>query len=335
MKHTGTQTRTGVVVPGLSSIRPTVTLSKQAEQRLKWVDYYHAHNFNARLTCRHFGIAHRTFYRYYNRFKRQGLAGLESLSRRPHLVRRPTTPQPVIVAVKRLRKANPEFSKYKLTVILKRDYGYSVSTSTVGRVISRYQLFFAPPVKPKGHPGRRQSVIRRRKPKGFIPLKPGDLVEVDVKHLPHINGKRYGFVAIDVISKQVAIHVASTISSTQGALAWRKAVRQLGLPKAALTDNGSENMGAFAKLLQGQPTEHYWARPHTPKDKPHVERFIGTLERECLQWGGVTIDQQDQQDVIDTWLNKYHTYRPHQALNYLTPSEYSAKLKDEEVALML
>lgn len=335
MKHTGTQTRTGVVIPGLSSIRRTVTLSKQAEQRLKWVDYYHTHNLNARLTCRHFGIAHRTFYRYYNRFKRQGLAGLEALSQRPHLVRRPTTPQPVIDAVKRLRRANPEFSKYKLTVILKRDYGYSVSASTVGRVISRYQLFFVPPVKPKGHPGRRQGITHLRKPKGFIALKPGDLVEVDVKHLPHINGKRYGFVAIDVISKQVAIHVASTISSTQGALAWRKAVCQLGLPKAALTDNGSENMGAFTKLLQGQSTEHYWARPHTPKDKPHVERFIGTLERECLQWGGVTIDQQDQQDVIDSWLNKYHTYRPHQALNYLTPSEYSAKLKDEEVALII
>lgn len=334
MKHTGAQTRTGVVVPGLNSIKPTVSLSKAAKLRLKWIDYYEAHGRNARLTCRHFGIHHKTFYRYYNRFKARGLAGLESKSHRPNNVRRPTTPRPVIDAIKALRVANPEYSKYKLAVILKRDYGYLVSASTVGRVISRYNLFFAPPVKQKGHPGRRQSIVRLRKPKDLTPENPGDLVEVDVKHLPHINGRRYGFVAVDVITKQAAVHVSSSISSAQGAIAWKKAVHKLGLPKAVLTDNGSENMGAFAKTIEEQPTEHYWARPYAPKDKPHVERFIGTLEQECLQRGGVTIDQKDQQQVIDRWLAKYHSYRPHQSLNYLTPDEYKAKLKANEVALM-
>jgi putative transposase len=334
MKHTGTQIRRDVIVPGLSSVKPTVSLSKAARQRLKWIDYYHGHGNNARLTCRHFGIAHRTFYRYYNRCKQQGLVGLENCSHRPKQVRQPTTPKPVVDAIKQLRKANPEFSKYKLAVILKRDYGYSVSASTVGRVISRYNLFFTPPVKPKGHPDRLKSAKRLRKPKDFTASKPGDLVEVDVKHLPNMSQKRYAFVAIDVVSKQVAIHVGSTISSQQGALAWKKAVHQLGLPKAALTDNGSENMGAFAKLLQEQPTEHYWARPHTPKDKPHVERFIGSLERECLQWGGVATDLPDQQDIVNQWLNKYHSYRPHQSLNYLTPDAYLAKMQAEEVALM-
>lgn len=332
--YTGIQTRTGVVVPNLSSVKQTVTLTKSAKQRLKWIDYYHGHNNNARLTCRHFGIAHRTFYRYYNRFKLQGLYGLEARSERPKHVRQPTTPRSVVNAVRGLRKANPEYSKYKLAVILKRDYGYSLSASTVGRIISRYDLFFTPPVKRKGHPGRRQSIARIRKPPDLVVTKPGDLVEVDVKHLPNMSQKRYAFVAVDVVSKQVAVHVGSTISSKQGALAWRKAVHKLGLPKAALTDNGSENMGAFAELLKTQPTNHYFARPRTPKDKPHVERFIGSLERECLQWGGVATDLEDQQDIINLWLNKYHDYRPHQALGYLTPNEYQAKLQAEEVALM-
>lgn len=204
-----------------------------------------------------------------------------------------------------------------------------------GRIIKKYGLFFTPPVKPKKHPGRRTSASRLRKPKDFTPEKPGDLVEVDVKHLPNLGAKRYGFVAIDVVTKQVSMHVSSTISSTQGALAWRKAVHRLGLPKAVLTDNGSENMGAFADLVASQPTLHYWARPYTPKDKPHVERFIGSLERECLQWGGIATDLADQQRTIDTWLTKYHTYRPHEALDYLAPNEYKAKLEREEVALIM
>jgi transposase InsO family protein len=334
MKHTGTQTRTGVFVPGLSSIRQTVTLSKEAKLRLKWLDYYHAHGKNVRLTCRHFGIHHRTFYRYYQRFKQQGLAGLESRSERPIHVRQPMTPLPVVDLVKQLRKANPEYSKYKLQVILKRDYGYALSVSSVGRIISRYNLFFAPPVKPKGHPHRRAHLLRQRKPKDLRATRPGQLLEFDVKHLPSVGAKRYGFVAIDVVSKRATIHVAQTISSHQAALAWKKTVHQLGLPQAVLTDNGSENLGAFAELVRDQPVNHYFARPHTPKDKPHVERFIGSLERECIQWGGLATDLHDQQQIINDWLKKYHNYRPHQSLNYLTPDEYKTKLQAEEVALM-
>ncbi len=332
--HTGSQTRIGVVVPGLTRIKPTVSLTKEAKQRLKWMDFYSSHGHNGRLTCRHFGIHHRTFYRYYDRFKTQGLAGLESQSHRPEHVRKPTTPQPVVDTIKQLRRANPEYSKYKLKEILKRDYGYIVSASTVGRAITKYQLFFTPPVKPKGHPHRLAHLKKQRKPKDLQPTKPGQLLEVDVKHLPSIGIKRYAFVAIDVVSKQATVHVATTISSAQGALAWRKAVHRLGLPQAVLTDNGSENMGAFAQLLEQQPTQHYWARPHTPKDKPHVERFIGSLERECIQWGGLATDLADQQAIVDQWLHKYHSYRPHQALNYLTPDAYQAKLKTKEVALM-
>ena len=331
--NTGVHTRIGVVVPKLGSIKTTISLSKEAKLRLGWIEFYYSHNNNARLTCRHFGIVHKTFYLYLNRFKNQGLIGLERRSSRPNNVRKPLTPIPVLDIVKKLRKANPELSKYKLAIILKRDYGYNLSPSSIGRIITRYNLFFKAPVKPKCHPYRRTNIIKLRKPKEFKPINPLDLVEVDVKHLPNLSTKRYAFVAIDVVSKQVAIHVASTISSTQGALAWKKAVHKLGLPKAVINDNGSENMGAFSELIASQPLKHYWARPHTPKDKPHVERFIGTLERECLQWGGVALNLADQQAIINEWLIKYHNYRPHQALNYLTPNEFKEKLKDKEVAL--
>lgn len=334
--HTGSQTRIGTVVPGLGSVKATVSLSKAAKQRLKWVDFYHAHANNARLTCRHFGIAHRTFYRYYNRFKLQGLVGLEARSERPKHVRTPTTPTPVVDLVRSLRRANPELSKYKLAVILRRDHGYILSASSVGRIIKKYNLFFTPPIQRKGHPGRRSSIARIRKPANLVVTKPGELVEIDVKHLPSVNEKRYGFVTLDVFSKQASIYVSSTISATQGALAWKRARHELGLPDSVrvLNDNGSENLGAFAELLERQQITQYFARPRTPKDKPHVERFIGSLERECLQWGGVAFNKRDQQDTINIWLKKYHSYRPHQALSYLTPDEYLAKLHTEEVALM-
>jgi len=291
------------------------------------MDYYRTHGNNAALTARHYGIATSCFFKWKRRYDQVGIAGLLDRPKAPKHVRKPLTPRPVVDIIRTLRKVNPEYSKYKLKTILARDFGYQVSASTVGRVITRYNLFFTPPIRPKNHPARRKQVQRIRKPKDFIATLPGQLIEFDVKHIPSLGTKRYGFVALDVVSKQATIHVAQTISSHQAALAWEKTVRAFGMPEAVLTDNGSENMGAFASLLQTQPTKHYWARPHTPKDKPHVERFIGTLERECLQWGGVATDLKDQQDTIASWLKKYHSYRPHQSLDNLTPDEYKATLQ--------
>lgn len=313
-----------VVRPAFGSLPVPPNLSREARLRLKWMDYYHRHR-DASLTCRHFGIGRSLFYKWKKRYNRMGPRGLEATSKRPQAVRAPMTPTAHVDLIRALRRTHPEYSKYKLAVILARDHGITLSASTVGRVITRYNLFFARPVKPKGHPFRRLN--RRRLPKELVGVAPGELVEVDVKHLPLADKTRYAFVTIDRATRRTSIHVANTISSTQGAAAWRKAVTDLGLTRpAVLTDNGSENLGAFTKLLEEQDVPHYFARPRTPKDKPYVERVIGTLERECIQWGGIGFDVPEQQAVIDDWLKKYHSYRPHQALGYLTPDEYAARL---------
>jgi hypothetical protein len=55
----------GDIIPGSEFIRSLDrrgTISKGAALRLKWFDYYRLHE-NASLTCRHFGISPRTFYK--------------------------------------------------------------------------------------------------------------------------------------------------------------------------------------------------------------------------------------------------------------------------------
>lgn len=330
-KYIGSQTRIGTILPGAATLSKIHQPSKEASLRLRWIDWYKSHGSNAALTCRRFGIHRSLFYKWYKRYKQCGLRGLESQSNRPRKLRTPVTPNKYIDLVRRLRRANPEYSKYKLEILLKREYNITLSPSTIGRIIKRYNLFFETPIKPIGHPDR---VFRRRKPKGLKPNRPGQLIEFDVKHIPMTGAKRYGFVAIDVATRQALVHVSTSISSAQAAIAWNKLIRAWGKPQAVLNDNGSENLGAFQKLLSEQDTDQYFARPYTPKDKPHVERFIGSLERECIQWGGLATDLADQQAIIDTWLDKYHNYRPHQALGYLTPNEYKAKL-ESEVSTML
>ena len=35
---------------------------------------------------------------------------------------------------------------------------------------------------------------------------------------------------------------------------------------------------------------------------------------------------EERQEEADKWLNDWHYYRPHQALNYMTPAEYCATI---------
>mgnify|MGYP001585497316 CR=1 FL=1 len=127
----------GSVIPGgrrLAAI--PVGLSKEAKQRLKWLDYYNSHGRNARLTCRHFDISPQPFYRWKRRYNPRNLMSLEDCSRRPHHLRQPTAPVELVEAALRLRQAYPRWGKDKLVVLLGQD-GFPCSTSMVGRILKR------------------------------------------------------------------------------------------------------------------------------------------------------------------------------------------------------
>jgi len=57
-----------------------------------------------------------------------------------------------------------------------------------------------------------------------------------------------------------------------------------------------------------------------------VERFIGTLQRECLDYHNDPMSVSELQEVADAWVEKYRTCRPHESLGFLTPAEFSARL---------
>ncbi len=125
----------GSVIPGGKSLATIpVGLSKTARQRLKWFDYYNSHGYNARLTCRYFGISPQTFYRWKGRYNPHNGGTLEERSRRPRRVRQPMASPKLIKAVLMLRERYPRWGKDKLVIRLG---GRAVSTSRVGRILRR------------------------------------------------------------------------------------------------------------------------------------------------------------------------------------------------------
>jgi len=157
-------------------------LSREARARLKWMDYYRFHGYNARLTCRHFGIAPQTFYRWRRRYDPKHLESLEDKSRRPRRLRQPTASPELVEAVREFREERPRWGKDKLAPLL-REAGWRVSNSMVGRIMRRLReqgrLVQAPRARV---PARRRSYPRPyaiRKPKGYEVTRPGDLIQLD------------------------------------------------------------------------------------------------------------------------------------------------------------
>ena len=326
----GAQTRIGVILPGSKALE-SVRLSRRAKVRLAWMDHYGRHG-SAVKTCRYFGIHRSTFYKWQARYKPGYVLSLEERSRAPKNKRRPTTPFGTVSLIKTLRLKNPEYSKYKLSVIAGRDFGVTVSPSTVGRIISRHNLFRLK--------GSQRSRCRRSatgppktlKPKGLKAAGPGQILEFDVKHIRSCSGRKlYAFVTVDTFTKRTSI----MISSKQAVLAWEGAVKRLGTPEIVVTDHGSENHGEFLKRLAASSTAHLFARVRQPKDKAFVERVISSFEAECLSLGGITDTVEEQQRITNAWLAKYHYYRPHAALNYLTPHEFAKIMEATAVSTML
>jgi putative transposase len=320
----GSSTTYTSILPTGNKLR-SVNLSREAKHRLRVIEYYLGCHSVA-LTCRHFGICRSYFYKWYKRFNPKDLSSLESMSRKPHRVRSATYDSNFVSLIRKLRTDYPSYSAKKLAVIVFRDYGIKYSAATIGRIIQRFMLYFSQVVHLRNHrKGGKRSWITR-KPFNLYADGPRQVIEFDMKHIWSANHRHYAFVAVDVFTKQATVHVSSSSKSSQAKIALEMAIRTFGSAAVIVNDNGSENFDqAFAYLKQAGVTQ-YFARPHTPKDKPHVENLIGKLQQECLDEDRSADSVVKLQAQVNRWLNDYHFFRPHQALNYLTPDEFCATL---------
>ena len=121
---------------GSNTSRTKPYLSKDARQRLKWMEHFQKFR-NARLTCRHFGISPDTFYLWRKRFDPDNPTSLEdnTKNRRPLKLKTSKHLTNQLETVRKLKEVNPKIGKVRITKILK-ELGYSISPSTITRITS-------------------------------------------------------------------------------------------------------------------------------------------------------------------------------------------------------
>jgi putative transposase len=147
-----------------------------------------------------------------------------------------------------------------------------------------------------------------------------------MKRINLLGAKPCAFCALDNGSREGIIHIASSPPGRSAKRALREAAVRFGRGIKIAGGSGSENKKDAEELLAENNIVQYWARPYRPKDKPHIERFIGTFQRELLDecYGPTTAAE--LQDMADKWLDKYRYYRPHEALGRMTPAEFSDRM---------
>jgi len=314
-------------------------LSKGAKHRLKWFDYYQQHGQNAALTCRYFGISRQTFYRWQRRYDPQQLVTLEDRKHRPRHVRQPTWSPELATAVRELREANPRWGKDKLAPLL-RAAGVTVSVSMVGRILIQLKRSgqLHQPVLP-GVTRLRRRLARPyalRKPKDYPVHQPGDLVEVDtmdLRPLPGLILKQ--FTSRDLVSRWDVLSVGRQATAAAATRFLETLIaRSPYVIRAIQVDGGSEFMAGFETACQTHGIRLFVLPPRSPKLNGCVERANRTHAEEFWDCYDGDLDMPAAQAALLAWEQRYNTYRPHQALGYLTPHQYLQRYftKQEEVS---
>jgi putative transposase len=97
-----------------------------------------------------------------------------------------------------------------------------------------------------------------------------------------------------------------------------------GKPKKIRTDNGPEfRSKLFQKWLFTNGIEWSRIQKGKPQQNAIIERFNKTYREDVLD-ANIFMNIAQVNEITNTWINDYNNERPHQSLNYQTPSSYAA-----------
>jgi transposase InsO family protein len=285
------------------------------EQKLLILDTWQRSGLSANDYSALVGINRITLYQWRRRFEEQGPGGLMDPPRRGGGSRAPELTKRTILM---LKQAHPEWGCQRISDVLFRGPGLPASANTVAAIL-RAAGYVLEEAATTPHPDKVRSFER---------AKPNQLWQTDLFTfiLKRQNRRVYLVAFMDDHSRYIVgygLHASCT--SPLVIEAFRAAVAAVGTPEEVLTDNGPQYVtwrgtSQFARELQHRGVKHIVATPRRPQTLGKVERFWGTLWRECLD-AAVFLDLADAQKRVGHFIDYYNFQRPHQGIEGLTPAD--------------
>ena len=263
--------------------------------------------WSVREVARHFGFTHSAVVKWVGRARLlpQNAQLIPTRSSRPDIS--PNSIDPMIVEqILELRAERNQCAEI-LHHRLATEKNIVVSISTVKRVLkrcgiskySKWKKWHQYPVRP-------------------TPDKPGFLVEIDAVHEGIPSERLSAYALIDVCSRWGYAEPVLRVNSRATARFLRTVKTIAPFPfKTIQTDHGSEFSKWFTKIAVHDGMSHRQTRVRTPTDNGHVERFIRSLQDECLH--KIPRNFRIWKKEIPEWIRYYNTERPHMGINFKTP----------------
>jgi transposase InsO family protein len=272
--------------------------------------------------CLEFNVSRQTGYKWVERFKAEGLPGLEERTRRPHSSPVATSGE-IVLQVLELRRKHGWGPKKLHKLLSKRLKAEEVpSRRTIARILDRAG-------ESKKRRERRASVaVAADAPRPEV-KGPNDLWTVDFKGWWRAkNGARCEPLTVrDAYSRFILCTVVLASPKIEPVRAvFERLFEQYGVPKAILSDNG--NPFACTRALAGLTELSAWwvslgievlhSRPGCPQDNGSHERMhADMLPLEAQSAAG----REAQQVACDKWRHEFNHIRPHESLAMKAPAE--------------
>lgn len=142
-------------------------------------------------------------------------------------------------------------------------------------------------------------------------------------------GRRFRVLGVmDQCSRECLTLVADTsIGGARVVRELEQLIRKRGKPVCIVSDNGTE---LTSRVVLQWAAEHgiewHYITPGKPSENGFTESLNGKVRDECLNehWFGTVAEARE---ILADWQHDYNTVRPHSSLNYRTPAEASAGLR--------
>jgi transposase InsO family protein len=285
-------------------------------ERLNLLDIWQRSGLAADEFASLVGLSKHTLYGWKKKFETEGPAGLEDKPR--DSAKRQRLNDLTRRAILMIKKAHPEYGCERISYMLVRGPALAASPATVAKVLHEagYVLSEEPTHK-------HRDMVRR-----FERASPNQLWQTDLFTfiLKRQTTRVYLVAFMDDHSRFVVgygLHVSQSTALTLEVL--RAAISGYGRPEEILTDNGTQYVtwrgkSAFTKELEKRGIKQIVAAPRHPQTLGKIERFWGTLWRECLETA-VFRDLADARKRIGQFIDHYNFQRPHSSLEGLVPAD--------------
>jgi len=309
--------------------------NKTARYRLKVLQHYWKHGLESTLDA--FPVSRATVFRWQKKLKdnKGKLQTLIPKSTKPKRVRQMQVSLEVVDKIKQLRKKWPNLSKHKIKPLLDvfcTQRGYTtISATTIGKVIKRYDFFYKQPQTIYHDPSRKRGKKKVKTRVYKAPKHKQGYVEADVVETRVDGKKRYTVCWIDIGSK-IAFSKTYKRKSSQNILESFLEFEKLhpGQIHTFQTDNGSEFEGVLDVFLRKNRPKI--KRRYTPVKSPKIngviERYNRTLQDDWLNHNLHLFHHEETwNQSLAEYIHFYNYQRVHDTLKYKTPMQVAGVQK--------